>query len=329
MRKWLDIMYAVVAVALILWIWQRRKSRRQETTEVNEKGKKFFIWSVALAMIAAGAFLALGLSDSNWKVQYLNASEVHKLIADDKNKDLQFSILQYQNGRKYFLIKLLENGKLSKFDATVDDGSLALLKESEIACPTYVQGRDFEIFGWQGKLLMGLFLFILAAGAAVFLTLSLKNKSKTPIMTKGTKIGIVAAVVLAALIITPLVWLNHRKVNSVRPNQIATQALTSERAAQAKQTAKDFFEALGKGNWNKVDKLCPPGFPLNAQLDDQTKNMLNGLTLVSLGEPFTKPPYPGVFVPYEIRFTNGDSKKYNLAVRQDNPEQKWYWDGGL
>jgi hypothetical protein len=49
----------------------------------------------------------------------------------------------------------------------------------------------------------------------------------------------------------------------------------------------------------------------------------------SLGEPFTKSPYPGVFVPYEIRFKNGESKKYNLAVRQDNPERKWYWDGGL
>jgi len=36
-----------------------------------------------------------------------------------------------------------------------------------------------------------------------------------------------------------------------------------------------------------------------------------------------------VFVPYEIRFQNGETKKFNLAVRQDNPGQPWYFDGGL
>jgi hypothetical protein len=169
-------------------------------------------------------------------------------------------------------------------------------------------------------------------GELFFMTFSLKNtktNQRTPIMTKGTKIGIVAAVVLAALIITPLIWLNHRKVNSVRPNQIAPQTLTPERSAQAKQTAKEFFEALGKADWNKVDKLCPPRFPLSAKLDDQTKSMLNGLEIVSLGDPFTKPGHAQVWVPYEIRFNNGESKKSDLSVRQDNPGQPWYFDGGL
>ena len=110
---------------------------------------------------------------------------------------------------------------------------------------------------------------------------------------------------------------------------MALQTLTAERSAQAKQIAREFFEAMGKGDWKEIDKLCPPGFPLSAQLNDQTKTMLNGLELVSLGNPFTKPGYPQVWVPYEIRFKTGETKKFNLALRQDNPEHRWYFDGGL
>ena len=242
-------------------------------------------------MIVASSFFALALSDTNWKIDTISTAEAQKIIAE-KSQDAQFFVMRFhyhsafQNSADYsdeLWIRLQENGKFSKFIAPADKATLALLAEKGIQCPTYVQGRDFEIFGWQGKLLMGLFLFILAAGIAVFLTLWFKNKSNTPVMTKGTKIGILTAVVLAAIIVTPLVWLNHRKANSVQPNRMVPQTLTPERAAQAKQTARDFFEALGKADWSKVDKLCPPGFALSGQFDDQTKNMLNGLTLVSSG----------------------------------------------
>jgi hypothetical protein len=36
-----------------------------------------------------------------------------------------------------------------------------------------------------------------------------------------------------------------------------------------------------------------------------------------------------VFVPYEIKFKNGGTKKFRLAVRKDNPQQKWYFNGGF
>jgi hypothetical protein len=279
-------------------------------------------------MIATGAFLASGISDASWKVDRVSTSAARKIILE-KGGNAEFFVLHYQNASGELWIKLMEKGVLSKLIAPADSSTLSLLAEKGINCPMYQQGRHFEVFGWQGKLLVGLFLSILPAGAAVLVTLWLKNKSTTPIMTKGNKIGIVATVVTAALIVTPLVWLNHRKVNSVEPTQISKQTLTPERAAPAKQTATEFFAALEKGNWNKVDALCPPGFALSTTCDDQTKNMLNGLTVVSLGEPFTKPTYPGVFVPYEIHFKNGESKRFNLAVRQDNPDRKWYFDGGL
>jgi hypothetical protein len=38
---------------------------------------------------------------------------------------------------------------------------------------------------------------------------------------------------------------------------------------------------------------------------------------------------PQVFVPYEIRLKDGSVKKWQLSIRCDNPEKKWYFDGGL
>lgn len=48
-----------------------------------------------------------------------------------------------------------------------------------------------------------------------------------------------------------------------------------------------------------------------------------------LGEPFEAWPYGGWFVPYEIRLPNGDVRKWNLAVRNDNPAHRYVVDGGL
>jgi len=156
----------------------------------------------------------------------------------------------------------------------------------------------------------------------------LKNKSATPVMTKGILIGILAALLLAALTVIPLVRYNHQRVNTIRTNQSA-QLLTSEQSAQATQLATDFFRALGNGDWVKVSNLCPPGFALGDRIDQPIKDYVTGATLVSLGQPFTESYYPGVFVPYEIRFKNAAVRKYRLAVRRDNAKRKWYFDGGL
>jgi hypothetical protein len=39
--------------------------------------------------------------------------------------------------------------------------------------------------------------------------------------------------------------------------------------------------------------------------------------------------YPGVFVPYEIRLTNGETRKHNLALKKDERTGRWRFDGGL
>lgn len=343
MKIGLDVMYAILTGAMAFWIWQRRRSRRliSFAPAVEAKIKTVFVWSVALAMIIAASFFALGISDTNASIQQLSPAEAQKII-NSPHQDAQYFIMRFHYGPAFhqsadtfdqLWIRLQDNGKFSKFIAPGDKATLALLAAKGIDCPTYVQGRDFEIFGWQGKLLLGLFMVILAAGAAFFLTVLIKNKSRTPIMTKNTAISIAAVAVVAAIIVTPLAWLNHRKANTVhhqaQSSPMTSPALTPERSAQAKQAAQDFFSAMGKGDWKNVDALCPPGFPLSAELNDQHKEMLNGLEIVTLGDPYTKPGYPQVWVPYEIRFKSGDNKQFNLALRQDNPERKWYFDGGF
>ena len=38
---------------------------------------------------------------------------------------------------------------------------------------------------------------------------------------------------------------------------------------------------------------------------------------------------PGVFVPYEVRLKDGTIRKWQLSIRCDNPEHRWYFDGGF
>ena len=90
-----------------------------------------------------------------------------------------------------------------------------------------------------------------------------------------------------------------------------------------KQVAEAFFEACATEDWEKARKFWV------GKIDDRVKKGLGGLKVVSIGEPFQSKPYPGWFVPYEITLKSGETKKHNLAVRNDNPAKRWVLDGGL
>ena len=174
MTLWLGLMYAVVPAALLLWAWQRRRKFQSqaapepEVTTDTRKRKRLVLW-VVIAMVGTACLLGLLLSDTNWNIQNITTTEVQKMVADGKGKEAEFFVLQYQNGYRSLEIIRRENGKRAKFSAPVDDATLALLKEQGIKCPTYGQGRDFEVFGWPGRLLPLFCIFILAIGGVVLL----------------------------------------------------------------------------------------------------------------------------------------------------------------
>ncbi|MCC7146319.1 MAG: hypothetical protein IT443_07725 [Phycisphaeraceae bacterium] len=89
------------------------------------------------------------------------------------------------------------------------------------------------------------------------------------------------------------------------------------------EMAKLFFDALSREDWPAVQKFIPMT-QVPAFIRD-----FGGLKLISVGEAFKSGLYAGYFVPCEFELRNGERRKCNLAVRNDNPAQRWVWDGGL
>ncbi|MGA2181166.1 MAG: hypothetical protein ABSH15_16485 [Verrucomicrobiota bacterium] len=90
----------------------------------------------------------------------------------------------------------------------------------------------------------------------------------------------------------------------------------------AEQATRAYFEALGRQDWTEAEKFR------RSMVDDQTKQIVGGLEVVSIGTAFTSKNYPGQFVPYEIKLKNGDVIKHNLALKKDGKTGRWWDDGG-
>jgi hypothetical protein len=88
------------------------------------------------------------------------------------------------------------------------------------------------------------------------------------------------------------------------------------------QAAESFFYAAGDYDWTEVRKFWL------GDIEDNTRRRLGGLTVISIGEAFTSRIYPGVFVPYEVRLSNGEIRKHNLALKKGTQAGRWYVDGG-
>ena len=327
---WLGTMYAVIPAALILWAWQRRSGRQRHDVVAEAVGetkrRSFKLW-VALGVIGTACVIGLTMSDTNWKVQSLNPAEVRELIADDQDKEPQFSIMQYQDGRSYFFIKRLEDGRLTKFDAAVDDDTRALLKQNGISCPIYVQGRDFEIFGWPGRFLAPFCVFILIMGTVIFFIRPAKHQPQTTPMTTGNKTAIAAAAVLAALIVTSAFWFNYRKTHlPPHSRQMVQPALTPQQFTEAAQAARGFLEALKDADWNTVAKYWP-GSPKGKRFDDiftRTKILWLGLKSSALGNLTRKARIHGY-----LRLTKSGGKvaarKQTACASRKERDGRWHW----
>jgi len=90
----------------------------------------------------------------------------------------------------------------------------------------------------------------------------------------------------------------------------------------AEQAARAFFEACSREDWNEAGKFMSP-------VTAGIKEYLGGLEIISIGQSFTSKTYPGRFVPYEVKLSDGSVRKWNLAVRKDNPAGRWQVDGGI
>lgn len=91
-----------------------------------------------------------------------------------------------------------------------------------------------------------------------------------------------------------------------------------------REAAIAFFTACAQQNWDEYLK-----FNSQSHVPQSTKDYLGGIEVISIGEPFQSGSYSGWFVPYEIKLKDGYVKKHNLALRNDNPANRWQVDGGI
>lgn len=92
-------------------------------------------------------------------------------------------------------------------------------------------------------------------------------------------------------------------------------------AMTAEQTARAFFEACSRKDWDEAGKFMP-------YLNEHLKEYLGGLKIVSVGESFTAENYPGGmapkgypgrFVPYEIQLP---PQEFNVRVANTNAAKR-------
>ena len=93
----------------------------------------------------------------------------------------------------------------------------------------------------------------------------------------------------------------------------------------AEQAARAYIEALGRQDWTEAEKFR------RSAVDDQTKQIVGALEIVSMGESFTSAAYApgGRFVPYVIKLKSGEVITNNLALKRDWKTGRWWDDGGF
>ena len=94
----------------------------------------------------------------------------------------------------------------------------------------------------------------------------------------------------------------------------------------SKKAAEMAFDDLSKSDFNAHKGLWSQ---FNFFSKANFKNAYSGLQIIKIGEPFKSGKYPGEFVPYTIRMSDGNIKTWAIALRNDNPNKVWIVDGGI
>ena len=125
------------------------------------------------------------------------------------------------------------------------------------------------------------------------------------------------------------------QTSSGRSTSVREQAGQPEEYPKTAEAAtKSIFETLGRGDLEGFfTNFAEPGVPKDMYdkmfNNEQVKNYLSGLEVLSVGQP-TNSFGPNMwFVPYKIRLQDGTEKEMRLHIAQDPRTQKWYFKGGI
>jgi len=112
----------------------------------------------------------------------------------------------------------------------------------------------------------------------------------------------------------------------VELKELQPKAGNTTTASTAEEAAKMWWNVLSESDWATAYKL-DPSFEHSSNLEAM-KLEYGGLQIISIGSSFKSGRYAGVYVPYEVKLKSGEVQKYNLALRNDNPQKAWIVDGG-
>lgn len=110
----------------------------------------------------------------------------------------------------------------------------------------------------------------------------------------------------------------YHKEADILPDNEKYANMTAREAAQA------FFTACAEEDWEEY-----LNFQAQSGVSEKWKQVIGGIEIISIGEPFQSEAYPGWYVPYEVRQRNGHIKKHNLALIKDKKTKRWIVDGGI
>ena len=151
---------------------------------------------------------------------------------------------------------------------------------------------------------------------------------------------VAAVAVLCGVLLSAGCKANEQEEKGKSAEKTETAAKTADAAdlaAQAEKTARAFFDACAKEDWETA-KAVAPGYFDKAEEVSYLKARYGGLEVVELGkavkDTFKEGEskgllYPGFYVPYKIRTRSDGVKEYRIAVRNDDPSGKWRVDGGI
>ena len=135
-----------------------------------KKISRRLVW---LLTVAAASLLVFCYLDMGHNIVHPSPDELRAIINASAPGELRASVMvshyrsiwgESPETYRSFAIEIHQGGKKTSYFAPVDEATVALLAQKGIACPTYVQGRDFEVLGAPGRFLPLLAAFILAIG---------------------------------------------------------------------------------------------------------------------------------------------------------------------
>jgi RNA polymerase sigma factor (sigma-70 family) len=170
---WLGAFEVLTLVFLASWAWRHFRRVRQGAIAApasTGQSNRRFILPVAIATVLMAAFLAFTFfADINWHQRNVSFADAKHTMAEHPGANVYIS--EYQNGMKMLAIVDRTDGKRMTFFAPLRATDEAAVRHQRPDVKTLVQGRDFEILGWPGRMFGFFAVFVFVAGVVALIRL--------------------------------------------------------------------------------------------------------------------------------------------------------------